>query len=149
MHIETYFLRFAFPCAHVCLERKEITKEEFEKLEDAAKNDVEISREFLERVFFRAFKKMPKDIWHKEAIREYFLEQHNKDLEHGKSSLAPYLHEFCKVRKAKIVKKQGNVLTVRYETNACQERNVFSDFVPDAKEGDEIIIHHGYAVEKV
>lgn len=93
---------------------------------------------------------MPKDIWHKEAILKYFLEQHNKDLDAGKSSLAPHLFEFCKIRKAKIVKKQGNVLTVEYSIdNRINKRNVFNDFVPDAKQGDIIVIHHGYAVEKV
>ncbi len=55
MKVENYFLRYAYPCAYILLQLKEISQEELDELEDVAVNNKEISRERLEKTFHNAF----------------------------------------------------------------------------------------------
>ena len=54
------------------------------------------------------------------------------------------LKELCRVQKAKVIRKKGDVLIVEF---GSKKRPVMSDFV-NADVGDEVMIHYGYAVEK-
>ena len=154
MRDETYFLRYAYPCAFVIRQRAEIDDSLLEKLRKAAVNDEPVERELIEKIFFRAFRRikkiaeeLSKDCWDKEIIKEYFVNRHNKLIDAGieEYSKAPKtLRELCKVYKAKVVEKKGDVIIVEYNS---KRRPVLSDFVK-AEVGDEVMIHYGYAVEK-
>ena len=59
----------------------------------------------------------------------------------------PALKHLCKVFESKVIKKGNGYYIVQYENK--KTRAVSSDLLPNAKIGDQVIIHYGYAVEKV
>ncbi len=87
-------------------------------------------------------------------IREYFYSYHNHVIDKGEGVYAkapPMLKELSRVDKARVIARKGNVLIVEYidKKGVNKRRNVLDSFVPDAKLGDVVTIHYGYAVEKV
>ncbi|MFH1506773.1 MAG: hypothetical protein ABIE94_07375 [archaeon] len=161
MKIENYFLRYAYPCAYILMQLKEITQEELDELEDTAINNREISRERLEKIFHNAFhhigelaKKKNKDKWNLDIIRYYFHRYHNKIIDEKRGIYAQtpmMLNELSRVEVAKIIDKKDKVLVVEYlgKDMKMKNRNVHNSFVPQAKVGDHVTIHYGYAVEIV
>ena len=152
MKPEIYFLRYAFPCSHVlCKIRKEISEEEYKKIERAAIKGIILDRKYLEKVFFRAFERIEKiaaelktSKWDINVLREYFVERHNAFVN---SSVNPEkFKELCRVHKAKIIEVKENSLTVKYNN---KKREVKKVYVPDAEKNDIVTIHYNYAVEKV
>ena len=152
MKPEIYFLRYAFPCSHVlCKIRKEISEEEYKKIERAAIKGIILDRKYLEKVFFRAFERIEKiaaelktSKWDINVLREYFVERHNAFVN---SSVNPEkFKELCRVHKAKIIEVKENPLTVKYNN---KKREVKKVYVPDAEKNDIVTIHYNYAVEKV
>ena len=141
------------------MQRKEITSAELKKLEEIAIKNKDISKERLEKIFHRAFsfidelaKKKNKSRWDPELIKEYFYSYHNEviDKREGVYATAPeMLKELSMVEKAKIIDKKRDVLIAEYKDkkNVIKKRNVFNHFVPDAKLGDIVTIHYGYAIE--
>ncbi|MFH1182478.1 MAG: HypC/HybG/HupF family hydrogenase formation chaperone [Candidatus Woesearchaeota archaeon] len=156
MRNETYFLRYAYPCLFVIKQRGEIDDALMEKLRLAAAKDEPVDRALLEKVFFRAFKRMKKvademkkSVWDVEVIKDYFLGRHNMIIDAGLETYekAPEtLKKLCRVREGKIVALKKGALVV--DLNG-ERRPVNSDFVPDAKVGDRVTVHYGYAVEKL
>ncbi|MFH1642464.1 MAG: hypothetical protein ABIC04_06215 [Nanoarchaeota archaeon] len=154
MKIENYFLRYAFPCAYIIMQKGEIDKSELAELEKIAVNNSDISRNRLEKIFHRAFdhikelaKIMDKDAWDQEVIKQYFRSYHNKIIEQGKGAYATapqILKELSKVNKATIISQKDDILKVEFEN---KKRYVLNHFVPTAKVNDEVYIHYGYAVE--
>jgi hypothetical protein len=159
MMIENFFLRYAYPCAYIILQRKEITQHELDELENIAINNLPISKERLEKIFYKAFEfidllaeEQGKERWDPEIIREYFYSYHNKMIDKGIGIYAtapPMLKELSRVDKVKVTAKKDDVLTVEFLGNdkKIRKRNVLNHFVPDAEEGSTITIHYGYAVE--
>ena len=151
MQVEHYFLRYAFPCAHIRLDNGEITKEKYDYLKSCVTDGNPISREELEKIFFRAFENIRHtygdDYWRKEVIGEYFKVQHNKDIDNGLgvyASAPPTLRNLSKVYRGKVVDMRDKFLLVDYTEG---ERWVANDFVLEAKLGDYIYIHYGYGTE--
>jgi len=162
MTVENFFLRYAYPCAYILLQLKEISQEELDELEDIAVNKKNISRERLEKTFHSAFqyiselaKKRKKDKWKPEIIKEYFYSYHNKIIDEKRGIYAKtpvMLNELSRVEIAKIKDKKDDVLIVEYidkKNNKLKNRNVHNTFVPTAKVGDTVTIHYGYAIEIV
>ena len=56
----------------------------------------------------------------------------------------PSLKELSRVEKAEVKKKKDDALVVRY---GDKFRCVLNHFTPEAKEGDIVTIHYGYAIE--
>lgn len=156
MQPEVLFLKYAFPCSFIIMQRNEITQEEFNMLENAAKHDKVIPREILERVYKRAFEKikivakeMNKDHWDIEVIKEYFVKRHNDMIDKGMFDYgkAPAtLKKLCKIHKATVLEVKDDMLIVSYPEG---KRVVMNHFVKDAKVGDIVTIHYGYAIEKL
>ena len=150
---EVYFLRYAFPCSHIiCKIRKEISDEEYKKMERAAAEGKVLGREYLEKVFFRAFeriekiaKEMKKDKWDKEVIEEYFVRRHNFFVD--ASDNPESFKELCRIHRANVSDVKGKELIVEYENG--KKRTVKNNYVPNVKVGDKVMIHYFYAVEKV
>ena len=154
MRVENYFLRYAFPCAFIIKQRGEISQEEYDKLLDTAINNKSVEREELEKIFFRAFKyinELAKEKnrakWDFSIIKEYFLKRHNELIEQGRDMYknAPKtLRDLSKVNEAEIINKKSNILEVKFNN---KKRFVSNVFVPEAKIGDKVRIHYGFAVE--
>lgn len=165
MKPEILFLKYAFPCSTVLKQRNEITQDMLDKLEDAAINNKVISREILEKIYFRAISRMKvlakernKDYFSEELIREYFTKRHNEILDGhvtGKNNdmgidvdknTPNALRHLCKVFKARIIEKKENYYIVEYDNKKI--RPVLNSLLPNAKVNDTIMIHYGYAVEE-
>ena len=154
MKPEAFFLKFAFPCAFIAKQRGEITEEEHELLQKAAISGDALDRRLLERIFHNAFDKIKiiaeksgKDRWDIDVIKDYFYTEHNRFLCAGKYIELPgTLRELCKVHEAVVKEKREDVLIVEYKG---KRRPVMDHLVPEAKVGDKVRIHYGYAVEKV
>ncbi|MBT4416586.1 hypothetical protein HOC80_00605 [archaeon] len=151
MDVEHYFLRYAFPCAHILLDWKEITQEQFDELKDISINNKPVERALLEKVFFRAFEKIKdwhgEDYWHMDVMKKYWHERHNQEIAEGVGTYATAPESFknlSKVFKAKVLEVKNGTLLVEYENG---KRRVFNDFVQDALIGDFVFIHFGYAAE--
>src|SRR3989339_197918 len=114
---EEFFLRYAFPCAHVLLETGVINEKRYKELEDCAKTGNFLSRKIIEESFPAAFRRIKmlsheigvKDYWDMKVLREEFL-------------------------------------LVEYDD---KKRPVSRVYVPEAKVGDKVRIHHAYAIEMV
>jgi hypothetical protein len=158
LSLENYFLRYAFPCTYVIKQRGEIDDSTFRKIENAAMKNRKLERKLLEKVYKNAFrrirvlaKEMKKSRWNIDVIREYFVKRHNMIIMEGEGNYAKapaILKELCKVRKAEIIEKRDGFFIVKYRNGrGLKTRVVGSHFVPDAKKGDSVFIHHGFAVE--
>ncbi len=136
--------------------RGQVDDATFQLLEKNAIDGKPVARTVLERVYKKAFarmKQVAKDLgkasyWDNEVIREYFVNRHNpmiaRDPEY--ESAPESIRELCKTVTAKIVEKRDGFLIVKY--GAGKTRVVGSVFVPEAKVGDEVILHYGFAIEK-
>lgn len=154
---EVFFLKYAYPCSFIIKQRGEIDEKEMEELRQAAIKSLPLPKEKLEKIFFRAFqkispiaKRMKKDVWDIEVLREYFINQHNNIIEKGMYAYAQApqtLKNLCKVHKAKVIEKNEDALIVEYGEGKI--RPVLNELVPQAKVGDIVTIHYGYAVEKL
>jgi hypothetical protein len=152
---ESYFLRYAFPCTYVIKQRGDITQKTFDILEKAVMKSGKVDRALLESVYKKAFERlrnlaieMKKDYWSIDVLKEYFRNKHNSLIMIGDGNYAhapESLKEMCKVQKAVIVEKKEGFLVVKY--NKDKTRVVGSIFLPNARIGDRVLIHHGFAVE--
>ena len=148
---ERIFLKYSFPCAQVLLDKGEITAEEYERLRAGALSSLEIPREELEGVFRAAFRRLRQvageDYWNPQAIRDYFINRHNRFIDEGEGEYARapgHFKRMCKVYKARVVSRKGDALIVEIEG---QQKPVVGVLVPQAKPGDSITVHLGFAIE--
>src|SRR3989339_435844 len=96
---EEFFLRYAFPCAHVLLETGVINEKRYKELEDCAKTGNFLSRKIIEESFPAAFRRIKmlsheigvKDYWDMKVLREYWYNYHNIiiDKQEGNYSKSP------------------------------------------------------------
>ncbi|HLD55427.1 MAG TPA: hypothetical protein VJB35_04165 [Candidatus Nanoarchaeia archaeon] len=155
---EEFFLRYAFPCAHVLLETGVINEKRYKELEDCAKTGNFLSRKIIEESFPAAFRRIKmlsheigvKDYWDMKVLREYWYNYHNIiiDKQEGNYSKSPeFFRDFCKVHIAKVKEiLPEEFLLVEYDD---KKRPVSRVYVPEAKVGDKVRIHHAYAIEMV
>jgi hypothetical protein len=153
---EKYFLKYAFPCAFLKLERKEITDKEYKELESKFLEGDSVSRSKLEKIFKPAFirikrlaKKMNKDYWNFDVMKEYWLNEHNKLIEEndgGYSEQTEKFKDLCRIHVAEIIEKDGNKFIVQYSN---KKRRVYNSILPEADRGDRVTIHFKYAIEKL
>ena len=156
MPVEAYLLRYAFPCTFVIKMRDRVDDATFRMLEKNAIEGKPVDRHVLESVYKKAFgrmKQVAKDMsktsyWDNEVIREYFVNRHNSmiadDLEY--EAAPESIRELCKTVTAAVVEVRDGFLIVKY--GAGKTRVVGSVFVPDARIGDSVIVHYGYAIER-
>lgn len=172
--VEIYFLRFAFPCAHISVERGRLSARRYNRLrkiaidgrlpEDMARKDF---RREVEAVFEPAFRRikvmmaesgMKGTVWKREVFEKYFLEDHNRLIDAGTEdySKAPkVLRELCKVKKGRVISdraeksEKGNWF-VQVEFEDGGKRTVIADFLGKRALGlrkrDAVYVHHGYVV---
>jgi hypothetical protein len=154
---EILFLKYAFPCTYILQQRGKVTNEEMGTLEDAVLKTKVLPREFLEKIYPNAFRRiddvaatMQRERWDVEVIREYFRVRHNQIIDAGIETFAYAPEKFkdlCRVHEARVMRVVDDVLVVEYSIG--KKRNVLNKLVPSAKEGDIVTIHYGYAIEKL
>lgn len=144
---EVYFLKYAFSCARVLVDfRKTITEERYEELRKAVLTDTPLPKKLLEEIFHHAIngmKKITNDYWKVEVIKDYFWNQHEK---HLSPDLPPTIKRLCVVKKGKLIKKVDNYFEADLGDG---DKRCLISLYPDAKIEDEVMVHYGYAVEKL
>lgn len=154
--VEVYFLKYAFPCTYVKLARGDISEQEYAELEKAAIEGFILARPVLERIYKNAFhyigelaKEMGKDKWDYDVIQEYFISRHNQIIDRGEGIYehAPEkLRDLSRVKSGVIEEVKDDVLTVSF---GDKKRKVLNHLAREAKAGDKVRVHYGYAVEIV
>jgi hypothetical protein len=156
----TLFLRFALHCIAKSV-GKTITQEEYEQLKRVAINDEEVDEKRLEAIFPKASERMSahyprRDIWTREVIEDYFENGvHNKII--AKLDEPEMAKDLCMVHVARVVSVEGRLLQVSYQgSELLSERfrgkrrvKVENPYLPEAKVGDAVRIHRGYASELI
>ncbi|MBT5022910.1 hypothetical protein HOK51_09995 [Candidatus Woesearchaeota archaeon] len=155
--VETYFLRYAFPCTSSKVLRGELSESEREALEKKIELGVNVSREEIERIFEVAFERIKKlafdsgkDYWDLSIIKKYFHKYHNQCIDSGEGEYANYptaMREVCKVKLAEVIGKEKEILKVKYINSDNVARNVVGKLLPSINIGDKIYVHLGFAVE--
>jgi hypothetical protein len=151
----TYFMKYAFPCTYVLKEQGKISQAVFNRIEKATLASKPVPKEILEKTYINAFRRlkevaktMKKDYWDYEVIKEYFQNHHNNyimDGDGGYKDAPEILKDLCKIHKGKIVDAHADFFVVSYDGG--KTRVVANFLVPEAKKGDKVFIHHGFAVE--
>jgi len=153
---EEFFMKYAFPCAHVLLQVGSITQEEYDKLEKETLQNNLPSRETIEKYFVAAFRRIKKlaqemnieDYWDMKVLKEYWYNNHNKTIDEGEGNYSNFPEsfcDFCKTHIAEVIEiLPENFILIKYN-NA--QRPVSKDYTPNVKIGDKVWIHHAYAIE--
>jgi hypothetical protein len=153
---EVYFLKYAFPCAFIAMQRGRINQATYRKLEKAAIEGEAFTFKELEKFFPAAVRrifalngKKGYKKWSIELIRDYFWNEHNKlieakgeDYKYAPASLCG----LCKVLEAKVVSLKEGCAIVRF--NDGKRRAVMTNLVGKLKPGSRVMVHYGYAVER-
>jgi hypothetical protein len=157
MKIEAYFLKYAFPCAFITLQRGGIDRRTYDRLERAAVSGRALPRPLLEKVFKAALRRMGVlarekrcGVWDFDLIREYYWKRHNKLIREGEGSYryAPAaLKKLCRVLPGAVESVRGKFAVVRLKSGA--KRPVMTDLVGQLKKGERVMVHYGYAVERL
>ena len=153
---EQYFFRYAFPCAHLKLERGDINQDQYTALEQRYLKDNPPSKEELEKVFAPGFvfikqlaQQRGKNYWEVDILKEYWENEHNNIINRGEGNYKEFpesLKDLCRIHTAEIINIIDQTLIVKYENKTRAIHNVF---FPEIKFGDKVKIHYAYAVEKV
>ena len=115
-------------------------------MEKAVDTDTPLEREYLEKTFpvaIERIKEINPDPWNVETIREYFWNRHEQSIS---KDLPLMIRRLCVVKKGKLVKQIGNVFKADLGNGDIRNLNVL---YKDAKVGDTVMVHYGYAVEKL
>lgn len=156
---EQYFLRYAFPCAHVLCDQGRMTEEDYVLLQKLARIGGDITFNQLEEFFPAAFKRIHevadkegKDPHSLAIIKQYFLHDHQEYIDAGDGMYAKMpksFGEFCKVKKLKVLDKK--FLNDELFLRVGDERWVRAPFFKEdrIKVGDTVTVHHAFAVELV
>ncbi|MBW2987727.1 hypothetical protein KY336_04205, partial [Candidatus Woesearchaeota archaeon] len=146
---EVYFLRYAYPCAKDLL-GKSLKQEDIDKMRNSVLENSPLPREYLEGIFKNAIKGMKKinasDYWSIETIRAYFWIEHEKNLQHLEKM--PMLKERCLVKRGKINEQLKHGF-YKVQFTDGKTRNITLELLPEARLGDDVLVHRAHAVEKV
>ena len=100
---EEFFMKYAFPCAHVLLQAGTITQEQHDELGKAVLENKFPSREKIESYFVAAFRRIRnlakemniEDYWDMKVLKEYWHNNHNKMIEQGEGNYSKFPESFC------------------------------------------------------
>jgi len=161
---EQLFLRYAYRCDQASHHRR-LTDEDVESVKKAIVGDKALGDDFLNEKYPNAYKRV-RDIEQrgavdrKRAVELYFLVEHNLIIEYRLedykeiAKISPTLCEFCKVNLAEVTEVvPGDPISYRIESakygRKFQQQGVTGELIDDAKVGDLIVIHQGWAVKKI
>ncbi|MFH1712615.1 MAG: HypC/HybG/HupF family hydrogenase formation chaperone [Candidatus Jacksonbacteria bacterium] len=93
--------------------------------------------------------KTGQNIFDAQTIRDYYLKYHNKFIDKNEGSYKqapPALKKLCRIEKARVVGIKPNCYIVKIRQKL---RPVSKMICLNAKIGDWVSVHYGYAVEKL
>jgi len=145
------FFRYALPCADTLVKRGKITKSDLDEfLIRVSKN--EDLPEGTEKVFTVAMvmckliaKKMKKKEIDDDVIRQYFLIDHDKIVRERYNLMKDFDPIACKTKIGTVVKIDGDKILVKTDFG----ENFYKSFIKNLKEGDEVVVHHNFIVDKL
>ncbi len=159
------FLRYAYSCAEVQRDHLHaVTDGELAKVRRMLDREDATDDAFLKSVYPAAFRRL--ELIAKETksaplttetLDAYFIVYHNAFIDAGDGSYAKlprWTCEYCKVHVARVteVLVQDGHRAFRiepYEHAVFRQAGVSGDLVPEAKAGDLVVIHQGWAVKTV
>lgn len=146
------FLRYAVPCGHVLVKRRDLPKERLEYLEKCAieenepEGNLEDDFKISVRMLMLTAKRMGKPSIDIEVIRKYFWKEHKACVEWRAKMFPDIDTERCVIRVGEVIGVNGEEATIELKESRAV---VNTKFEPDIKEGDWVIIHYDYIVEKI
>ncbi len=169
MDAERLFVRYAYSCGQVQRDHLgRITDEELARTRRMADGEERTDITFLPQTFPVAFRRLEEvaratglDAMSEEALDAYFIIYHNLYIDARDGSYArlpPTICEFCKTHVARVEKMVEATVEERprrafvisaYEHAPIRQAGVSAELVPEAKAGDLVVIHQGWAVKKI
>jgi hypothetical protein len=143
------FMKYALPCAGTLVKRGKITQRELDKLIEIVKNNEEIptGAENIFKVAMAACTLIAKDSGRgidSEIIRDYFINHHDEVIDKRFEEMKDFDPEACRIRKGKVLESGGLFVIVENSSGTGKFRTDFCK----AKEGEEVITHWDFVVEK-
>jgi len=159
MKPEQYFFRYAYPCSENLVMLKKITDKEKKELEIKFLKNQCPSRKELEKYYSAAFerikkvaKAMKRKPWDIDVMREYFIDEHNRVIERNEGNyklLPKSMKAICKVYIGEVVERKGNILTLEINDKGKKTKRKVLDNSLNAKKGDKVTVHYGFAIESL
>jgi len=161
--VEQYFLRYAFPCAHILLDRGKISDDEYQRLRRAAVTGDDLpSVNELASIFTAAAdrlrvvaQKLGLDVWDRRVVEAYFKQYHNNIIDEGDGMYArasQLFCELCKVKELPVLEKKivDGTVWLRVRDRAVRDgyRWVESPYFSNVSVNDVVTVHQSIAVEK-
>ncbi len=162
---EELFLRYAYSCAEVQRDHLHaVTDGELAKVRRMLDREDATDDVFLKKVYPAAFRRLElianetkRTALTTETIDAYFIIYHNAfiDARDGSYAKLPlWTCEYCKVHVARVtdILLQNGHRAFRiapYERTVFRQAGVSGDLVPEAKAGDLVVIHQGWAVKTI
>ncbi|OYT56468.1 MAG: hypothetical protein B6U68_03245 [Candidatus Aenigmarchaeota archaeon ex4484_14] len=143
------FLRYAIPCSMVLIRRGKVSEKTIDELKSKLMKNEKI-RDDLEKIFTIAVrmliilaKKSGKEKIDVQILHEYFWFKHVEAIEQRNTVFKDIPVQRCIVWPGVVVTDDGMVRT------PIGIKKYQKDFLPDAKQGDHVVVHYGYMVEKI
>jgi hydrogenase maturation factor len=143
------FLKYAFPCGQVLVDRGTISQEFHDKIKESIVRNNPLKEDYIKpfkvALFFLSeiAKKQGKNVIDEEVIHSYYFERHD-DVVKWRAEVKPdVIIDSCRVKPGKIlsINKQAKVET------PLGELKIKLDFISNAKIGDFITVHYDYGCE--
>ncbi len=145
------FLKYAIPCGRVLVKRNLIKQEYLDSIEDSVIKKLELKDEYVE-VFDSAIlmmtqmaSKREKDVIDDDIIHDYFLKRHNEYLKHRVMEVDDVDERLCRVHVCPIENVHDGIALAHLPTG--EDREIRLDFIPDARDGDNVAVHYNYGCE--
>lgn len=145
------FMKYAVPCAGTLVKRGKLQQEDVNNLVDVLKNDGKMP-ENCEKNFTVAMAACSliamdggKSVVDSDVIREYFLLKHDDVIDKRYEEMGDFDPEACRTRMGIVLSVEKNRAMVLTSQGKDNYRNDFTD----VKEGDSVIVHWNFIVEKL
>jgi len=148
---ERMFLNYAGPCLDSKKLRGVVRPEHYLEVQCLIKDETENPRRSLLRYVFRdayegmknSAEKLDIENWTKEAIRDYFINEHNKHVDTARGRVPEAQLSRCRVSVGKVVEVSNAIVVVDF---SGERENVLRGRI-DAKEGNTVAIHFRQIVD--
>lgn len=146
------FLKYAIPCAETLVQRKTISQKFLDGLLNSVKKNIAPKGE-PEKIFKVAYAMCTslaldsgKKGFDKKIIRDYFWFGHDDVIKERFELMRDFDPSHCKTYPGKVEETRNGTAIV---LTCLGEKKYSTDFLPSAKKGDYVVVHRGFAVEKI
>lgn len=146
------FLRYALPCASTLVRRGNVTQDHVSNLTKMVSQN-KIPPEGSESMFVVAnamcdkiAKRMGKSQVDSEVIRTYFLLEHSEVVDDRFKLMKDFNPVDCKTYPGKVISTGSQTAVVETSLGRKDCKMIFA---PDVKEGDDVVVHYDYIIERI